>query len=77
MYDIAIDFLEKIIHLNWQGEGSKLVIVGGIMINCDWDGSDRFLPLKFITRNKTKEVDHFKKAFGRSDRKYIFEQTKM
>ena len=35
MYDIAMEFLEKIIHLNWQGKNSKLVIVGGIMINCD------------------------------------------
>ena len=76
MYDIAMDFLERIIHLNWMGNGSKLVIVGGIMINCDEEGSDRFLPLKFISRTQTREVDHFRKAFGESQRPYIFEQTR-
>ena len=34
------------------------------MINCDGDGTDRFLPLKFEVRTKTGSEDLFEKAFG-------------
>lgn len=50
MYEILYQFLDEILHLNWQGPNSKLVLLGGIMINCDGDGTDRFLPLKLEMR---------------------------
>ena len=64
MFDVAEKFLDDVIHLNWQGPNSKLSIIGGIMINCDEKGSDRFLPLKFVTRTKTQETDLYEKVFG-------------
>jgi len=40
MYYILKEFLEKILHYNWMGPDSKLALIGGIMINCDGDGTD-------------------------------------
>jgi hypothetical protein len=34
------------------------------MINCDGDGTDRFLPLKLEMRQKNKRTDLFKETFG-------------
>jgi hypothetical protein len=34
------------------------------MINCDGDGTDHFVPLKFEIRTKTESKDIFKQAFG-------------
>lgn len=34
----------------WMTEKSQLAILGGIMINCDGNKTDRFLPLKFEVR---------------------------
>ena len=48
-----------------MGPDSKLALVGGIMINCDGDGTDMFLPRDFEIRSnhgKTK-IDIFKEAF--------------
>jgi hypothetical protein len=50
MYDIIYNFLNQIIDLNWQTENSKLAIIGGIMINCEGEKTDMFLPLLFETR---------------------------
>lgn len=47
-----------------SGRGS-LAIVGGIMINCDGVGTDRFLPLKFELRTLGRTVDLFEDAFGK------------
>ena len=47
MYECLYAFLNDIINLNWQQQHSKLAIVGGIMINCEGDKTDRFLPLLF------------------------------
>jgi len=51
MYDILLEFLNRIVDLKWQGPNSKLAIVGGIMINCEGDKTDMFLPLMFETRS--------------------------
>jgi hypothetical protein len=51
MYDLLLEFLNKIVDLKWQGPNSKLAIVGGIMINCEGDKTDKFLPLMFETRS--------------------------
>jgi hypothetical protein len=56
--------LEDIIHLNWQGPNSKLALLGGIMINCDGEKTDKFLPLKFEIRTKSSNRDVFEQTFG-------------
>ena len=64
MYNMIEEYLEQILHLKWMSEKSNLAICGGIMINCDGDGTDRFLPLKFEIRTLTKSEDVFEEAFG-------------
>mgnify|MGYP000868842178 CR=1 FL=1 len=64
MYNIIETYLEEIINLKWMTNNSKLAIVGGIMINCDGDGTDRFLPLKFEIRQQHSSKDVFSKVFG-------------
>lgn len=38
--------------LKWMGEDSKLMLLGGIMINMDDGSQDRFVPLTFESRDK-------------------------
>ena len=66
MYEVVKQFLEGIIHLNWQGPNSKLAVIGGIMVNCDDDGTDMFVPLMFELRSQKGEVieDIFDEAYG-------------
>lgn len=52
MYKIIETFLESILSTGWMGEKSQLALIGGIMINCDNDAADMFLPLKFEIRKK-------------------------
>ena len=66
MYEIIEDYLENIIDMKWAGKQSKLAIIGGIMINCDEFGSDRFVPLKFELLHKDGARDDlYQKTFGR------------
>ena len=65
MYEILEHFLESILHLNWMKGKGKLSILGGIMINCDGVGTDRFLPLKFELRSLEETVDLFEETFGK------------
>ena len=51
--------------MKWMTEKSSLAICGGIMINCDGDRNDRFLPLKFEIRTLRKTEDMFEKVFGK------------
>jgi hypothetical protein len=66
MFEIVHEFLENILHYDWQGKNSKIALIGGIMINCDDDDTDMFVPLMFEVRsNKGKIVtDLFDKAYG-------------
>lgn len=50
MYYLIEEYLENILHTNWMTDKGSLAIFGGIMINCDGEGTDRFLPLKFEIR---------------------------
>ena len=60
MYEILSNFLDDITHVNYGGPNSKLALIGGIMINCDGDGNDMFLPIKFELRSKDgNKVDMF------------------
>tara|TARA_B110000285_G_C14928459_1_gene516193 strand:+ start:624 stop:905 length:282 start_codon:yes stop_codon:yes gene_type:complete len=63
MYDLILEFLNSIIHLNWQGPNSKLAIVGGIMINCEGDKTDMFLPLMFETKTQNETKNLFDETF--------------
>ena len=65
MYRVIEEYLESILQLNWMSDRGSLAICGGIMINCDGDGTDRFLPLKFEIRTHKKKEDVFVEAFGK------------
>ena len=55
---------------------STLAVVGGIMINCDGEGTDRFIPLKFELRTLKGKKDVFEEAFGkRPENEYILPAT--
>ena len=66
MYSIMKDYIEKIINNDWMGPNSKLAIIGGIMLNCDGDGTDMFVPLSFeLKSNKgNMKKDLFEETFG-------------
>ena len=51
--------------MKWAQDKGKLAILGGIMVNCDGVGTDRFLPLKFELRTANCTVDLFEEAFGK------------
>ena len=65
MFEIIEDYLEKIIDMDWcHCNHSKLAILGGIMLNCEESGTDRFVPLKFELRTKKEKTDIFVQTFG-------------
>jgi hypothetical protein len=39
-----------------MGPDSKLALIGGIMINCDGEGTDMFLPMDFEIRSNKGET---------------------
>jgi len=51
--------------LNWASGKGKLAIIGGIMINSDGVGTDRFMPLRFEIRTPNGTVDCYDEAFGK------------
>jgi hypothetical protein len=67
MYDLLQKYLDEIINLDWMGPSSKLAVCGGIMINCEGDKTDMFLPLQFDIRTKTSKENLFYKTFGIRD----------
>lgn len=65
MYDIIEQYLEEMVDLNWASNSGKLALIGGIMINCDGNRTDMFLPLKFEVRSKNGgTVDLTKECLG-------------
>lgn len=48
-YQIVEEYLEEIMDTKWMNSKSKLVLLGGIMINFD-NQRDAFLPIKFELR---------------------------
>ena len=67
MFEIVDEFLSGIVDMKWAGPNGKLAILGGIMINCDGDRTDMFLPLKFnVTFKSGKTEDLFRTTFGTS-----------
>lgn len=66
MFEIVDKFLNEIINMNWASSNGKLALVGGIMINCDGERTDMFLPLKFDLVHKSGRRDElFKSTFGK------------
>jgi hypothetical protein len=56
--------LNEVVSMNYGSQKSQLVLLGGIMINCDGEGTDMFLPLSFEKRTKDgKTEDLFKECF--------------
>jgi len=64
MYDLIQDYLLKIIDLNLFGPNNKLALCGGIMINCEGEKTDMFLPLHFDIRMKDSQTNLFNQTFG-------------
>jgi hypothetical protein len=65
IYEIIFDFLLKILDLdNFATPSNKLALIGGIMINCEGEKTDMFLPLHFDVRTKESRTDLFSQAFG-------------
>ena len=65
MYAMIEKYLEDILNTQWMSDKGSLALFGGIMINCDGEGTDRFLPLKFEIRTKTGTEDMFEATFGK------------
>ena len=65
MYDMIEKYLEDILHTQWMSDKGSLALFGGIMINCDEEGTGRFLPLKFEIRTKAGAEDMFEATFGK------------
>ena len=55
MYLIIQNFLENILTYSWMGSNSKLALIGGIMINCEGENSDLFMPLMFEICDASKQ----------------------
>ena len=67
MYHILDDFLTEILNKDWMSGKSQLCLIGGIMINCDSNASDLFLPLKFEVHTKEgKMKDYLNEVFPNS-----------
>ena len=63
MVDIIREYFEKIIDYDWMYGQSKLAIIGGIMINCDGEGTDVFQPVMFELRERHRTIDLFDTCF--------------
>lgn len=60
MYEIIAKFLDDVVTMGYGGPNSKLALIGGIMLNCDGEGTDQYLPLKFEVRDKSgNSTDYF------------------
>ena len=75
MYDIVEKYLEDIVNLNFCGPNSKLALIGGIMINCDGNRTDCFLPLKFEVRTPEGSNDYTEECFGYRNHKSLLGQA--
>ena len=59
MYTISYNFLKEIMNFEWMTEKNQIAILGGIMINCEGEGTDVFQPLMFEVKTKDKTIDIF------------------
>ena len=75
MYRIIEEYLENVMHTKWRTDKGSLTIFGGIMINAEGEGMDRFLPLKLEVRTNEGTEDLFEEAFGARPSNPIFESA--
>jgi len=54
-YAIVEQEIEKIMDRKWMDPKSKLILLGGVMINIDGDAPDLFLPIKFAELSPATE----------------------
>ena len=63
IYRISKDLLEDIMNSKKIKYDTKIVILGGIIINCEKDGTDMFLPKFFELRTGFKKVNLLDECF--------------
>jgi hypothetical protein len=64
-YTMVEEMLFDIVDRHWMSSESKLILLGGIMINMDGDAPDLFLPLNFESINGNGEHTFLmSKVFG-------------
>ena len=64
-YEIIDEYLEDVIDMKFGGPNSKIALIGGIMINCEGEGTDHFLPLKFDIRSPLTYNNLLEECFGK------------
>lgn len=67
MFEIINEMLLKLVESNtkWMTPSSKLALIGGIMINCDGEGTDMFIPQTFeVRKHDGSKLDLFDQTFG-------------
>ena len=52
MYYLVENRIGLVIDHDWMQKDSKLALIGGIIINCDIDGTDMFMPMRFEIHDK-------------------------
>jgi histone acetyltransferase (RNA polymerase elongator complex component) len=68
-YEIVEQQISTIIDLKWMDEDSKLILLGGIMINIDDDAPDLFIPLNFQSYSKDGSVNDMLEQAFKSNKK--------
>ncbi len=70
-YAMVEEMLNEIIDRQWMDPNSKLVLLGGIMINVDGEAPDLFLPLNFESHTADGTVtDLMEEAFGKDTEQF-------
>ena len=70
-YAMVEQMLFEVIDRHWMSEESKLVLLGGIMLNVDGDAPDQFVPLRFESHDKNGNVnDLMQMSFGESSAQF-------
>lgn len=64
MYELIFEYLIKIVNLDQFGPNNQLALCGGIMINCEGEKTDMFLPLHFDIRKNNSKTNLFNETFG-------------
>ena len=65
-YVMVEEMIFQIVDRKWMSKDSKLVLLGGIMINIDGDAADMFIPLNFEAMAGDGSVTNLlEKVFGK------------
>jgi len=70
-YNMVEEMLYETIDRRWMSPHSKLVLLGGIMLNVDGDAPDQFVPLRFESLDKDGNVnDLMQMSFGKTSAQF-------